>query len=159
MPATYEPIATTTLGSAAASISLSSIPSTYTDLVIVFSGTQGALDNTGLRFNGDTGTNYSKTLIYGTGLTAASARDTNSSSMRIMIAGTTINSTVWHIFNYANTTTYKTALCRTDIGSDQTRAGVGLWRSTSAINQVTFLAESGNFGTGTIVSIYGIKAA
>ena len=155
MSTTYEPIATTTLGTAAASITLSSIPSTFTDLVIIFTGTQGAFDNTGLRFNGDTGSNYSKTMVYD----ANSNRGTNDTSIRIMIAGTTINSTIWQIMNYANSTTYKTALCRSGIASDQVRMGVGLWRSTSAINEVTFLAESGNFGTGTTVSIYGIKAA
>ena len=158
MTATYDCIATTTLGSAAASVSFSSITGSFTDLVVVISATQGSFDNTGLRFNDDTGSNYSKTLIYGTGSTAASARDTSSSSMRIMIAGTTVSSTVWHIMNYSNTTTYKTALCRSDIASDQTRGGVGLWRSTSAITKLTFLAESGNFASGSTFTLYGIKA-
>ena len=52
---TYTPIATTTLGSAG-TITFSSIPSTYTDLVIVLNGNGSRVagtDDTGLRLNSD----------------------------------------------------------------------------------------------------------
>ncbi len=62
MPATYEPLATTTLGSAASSVTFSSISGSYTDLVVVFSGTAGGGNsNLILTFNSDTGSNYSWT--------------------------------------------------------------------------------------------------
>jgi hypothetical protein len=58
---TYEAIATQTLGSAAASVTFSSIPGTYTDLVIVCTPlrvTAGA-EELVFQFNSDTGSNYS----------------------------------------------------------------------------------------------------
>jgi hypothetical protein len=62
---TYVAIAEQTLGTAAASVTFSSIPGTYTDLVLVLS-VQDASGNTfALQFNGDTSTNYS-TVLTGT---------------------------------------------------------------------------------------------
>ena len=75
MPTTYEPIATTTLGSAAASITFSSIPATYTDLRVVFNGTVTEVGETlYYRFNSDGASNYSITQVYGASGTAASRR-------------------------------------------------------------------------------------
>ena len=62
MASTYEPIATTTLGSAASSITFSSIPATYTDLRLVLVHTPSAsTGNAQMQFNSDTATNYSYT--------------------------------------------------------------------------------------------------
>jgi hypothetical protein len=77
MAITYEPIATTTLSSAAATITFSSISSAYTDLRLVFVGTSVANSNNCIvTFNSDTGFNYSQTALYGTGATAGSSRQT-----------------------------------------------------------------------------------
>ena len=64
MPKTYEPIATTSLPSGGASITFSSIPQTYTDLVLTTSGLAqtGGGGSIALKFNNDTlasSTNYS----------------------------------------------------------------------------------------------------
>jgi hypothetical protein len=40
--------------------------------------------------------------------------------------------------------------------------GMGMWRSTSAINQIEFFipsGQSGNFVSGMVITLYGIKAA
>ena len=61
---TYTPIASTTLGSAAASYTFSSIPNTYTDLVLIASmadSNSGADQRMLVQVNGDTGTKYSTT--------------------------------------------------------------------------------------------------
>ena len=81
MPATYEPIATTTLGSAVNSFTFSSIPNTYTDLVLVVVVPTAASSGTfGLRFNSDTASNYSHTTLSGNGSSAVSyAGDTQTS--------------------------------------------------------------------------------
>ena len=64
MPNTYEPIATNTLGSAASSVTFSSIPSTYTDLIVVMNyANSTGLADVFFRFNGDTGSNYSDTIL------------------------------------------------------------------------------------------------
>lgn len=68
MAATYEPIATTTASGSSSSITFSSISSAYTDLVLVANAsvTSGS-DTAILRFNGDTGSNYSRTFLSGNG--------------------------------------------------------------------------------------------
>jgi hypothetical protein len=74
MAPTYEPIATTTLGTAAASITFSSIPATYTDLRLVVVAKAVSASTLDVRFNNDSGTNYSKTEISGDGSSAVSFR-------------------------------------------------------------------------------------
>lgn len=158
---TYVAIATQTLGSAQASVTFSSIPSTYTDLVLVCAGTNSSgLDALVLQFNSDTATNYSTTIIVGTGSAAVSLRETNSTYVYTGLSGTLQSQSIFHIMNYANTTTYKTTLGRGDAPNGQVRAGVALWRSTSAVNSIkVFLTAGSNMDTGFTFSLYGILAA
>ena len=164
MPATYEPIATTTLGSAASSITFSSISSAYTDLRISFVPAGGSGANSVIvQFNGDTASNYSRTAIYGDGTTATSARNTAQTRISYAAAmqATYPEFFTLDIFSYAGST-YKTCLGTQSSdanGSGYTASIVGLWRSTSAITSVVFTNNGGNFATGTTATLYGIKAA
>lgn len=164
MPAgsTYSTIATTTLGSAASSYTFSSIPGTYTDLVLIASAKNSTYNASSgeLRFNSDTGTNYSSTAISGDGTTAASYRATNATSVQCFRTNISDNGTsVINIQNYANTTTYKTVVSRTGTAT-VTVAFAGLWRSTSAITSITVKPEDGTtFSTGSVFTLYGISAA
>lgn len=157
---TYTPIATTTLGSAQSSISFSSISGSYTDLILITTGACSAVGDVSIRFNSDSGSNYSFTYIYGNGSSALSGRGSNTTSG---IAGGTDTSPVaniCHIQNYSNTTTYKTSLSRSNRPTTGTMAFVNLWRNTSAINAITILADSGvTFSTGFTATLYGIAAA
>lgn len=162
MAFTYTPISTQTLGSATSSVTFSSIPSTYTDLVLIFTATKdsGTVVNPYFRVNGDTGNNYSYTRVYGDGTTAGSDKGTNASVILLgELATSPIGTTRVNFMNYSNTTTYKTTLTRSDNTSYNTNAIVGLWRSTSAINSITALTLSGSFATGSIFTLYGIQAA
>jgi hypothetical protein len=159
---TYVAIAEQTLGSVATSVTFSSIPSTYTDLVIVYDGTTASNAYPSIRFNGDTGTNYSATVIRGNGSAAGSTRFSSANEMDIAMGSplsTSQNNIIIQVMNYSNTTTYKTVLARTNNASVETGAGVGLWRSTSAINSITIKTNSPNFAIGSTFSLYGIKAA
>lgn len=158
MAATYEPIATTTLGSNQSSVTLSSIPSTYTDLLLIFSG--GITSNRELlmRVNGDTGSNYSGTTLLGYGSSASSQRESNSSSVFIGDYSSNPCTTIFQFNNYSNTTTYKTALTRISAAGNMIGANVALWRSTSAINSIT-LFSSYQLTSGSMLTLYGIKAA
>jgi hypothetical protein len=160
--ATYEPIATTTLGSATTSYTFSSIPQTYTDLVIVANvncPTRAA--NVGCQYNGDTATNYSWTRLYGTGTSAVSSRATTQVRSDFGIVGNTDWSTlICQIQNYSNTTTYKTGLGRGNFAAGYVSAFVNLWRSTSAISSIKLLNEfNENFAAGSTFTLYGIAAA
>lgn len=166
MALTYEPIATTTLGSAG-QITFSSIPATYTDLRIVLIDTVPSAANPGLRFNGDTGSNYSGTVMSFTGASTVNSTQTlNSTAMYLQsqqASSTTIPTGVSiDIFSYAGTT-WKTCLFTafTELnGSGAIELGNGLYRVTTAITSILlFTVGGGNFSAGTSATLYGIKAA
>ncbi len=162
MPAgsTYTPIATTTLGSSASSVSFTSISGSYTDIQIVFAGAiTSGFDAIGLQFNGDTGSNYSRVFIAGNGTAASSSLSSSQTTMQIGIMGTERSNSIFNVMNYSNTTTYKTALARGNASANATRAGVGLWRSTSAINRIDLVAGSSTFISGSTFTLYGIASA
>ena len=159
---TYTPIATTTLGSTATSYTFSSIPSTYTDLVLIISGKSTGPTDAWLQFNSDTATNYSDTRLYGNGTSAVSER--NSNAVKTYLDSSVYLSTnqcnyVVSIMNYSNTTTYKTVLSRFNNSAVGTNTNVGLWRSTSAINSVKIGLDGNSYDIGTSFTLYGIKAA
>lgn len=165
MASTYEPIATTTLGSAASSITFSSIPGTYTDLRLTIVTPTGTGDFIELRFNGSSATNYSWNCLGGDGASPFSQRGTTLTQVRI---GTSMGSTTLStyafadIFSYADST-YKSVLSQSGNdrnGTGEVRAYVGLWRSTSAITSILIKGDSGlNLATGTTATLYGIKSA
>ena len=163
MASTYEPIATQTLGGAASSVTFSSIPASWTDLVIIASGLGSGNTGVGMQFNSDTGTNYSATFLEGNGSSASSERQSSTNYIRVawnaLWDTSTVSNLVINIQNYSNTTTYKTSINRANNAGRVTGATVGLWRSTSAITSVKLEAVSANFATGSIFTLYGIKAA
>lgn len=161
MPSTYTPIATTTLASTATDYTFTSIPSTYTDLVLVVAGQSASGGSSSLRFgNGsiDSGSNYSYTNLKGNGTTATSARNSSSTNGFVGEIWNSQGNFVISIQNYSNTTTYKTALSRSNNAGNMTGAWVTLWRSTAAIDRVQFLSGD-TMQIGTTLTLYGIQAA
>ena len=162
---TYTPLATQTLGSAAASITFSSIPGTYTDLRLVLTCTTSAAggDGVALQFNADTATNYSHTRLVGTGSSASSANATSATSIRFANQGGT-STTVTTMYtidvqSYAGSTNKAMlATASTDTnGAGTVELTIGLWRSTAAITSIVLLTIGGdNFATGTIATLFGI---
>jgi hypothetical protein len=163
MATTYEPIATTTLGSAAATVTFSTISGAYTDLVVVIDGTSAStFTQLQMRINGDSASNYSTTYLWGTGSAAASDRDSNiaTGAMNPGFLGTGQGNNIFHIQNYSNTTTYKTVLARSSVPGNPVATTVSLWRSTAAITELRFNLISGeNFASGSVFTLYGILAA
>lgn len=163
MPSTYEPIATQTLGSAAATVTFSSIPSTYTDLVFVINPIGSVSNYVRLQVNGDTASNYSRTGLAATGSSAYSYRDSNQTVWGFIgqssTSTTAANISILQLMNYSNTTTYKTFMARVGNANSGTEATIGLWRSTAAINSVVFNLDQGTFAIGSNFNLYGIKSA
>lgn len=159
--ATYVPIATQTLGSSSSSVTFSSIPQTYTDLVLVFSGITNAVNDIQLTFNSDTGTNYSRTNFETTGSSIESGYTTNHNYGQIgyVPSGTTQGTNICNIMNYANTVAYKTFISKYSAFTTWSGISVSLWRSTSAITSVGLTPQSSTFNAGTTFTLYGIKAA
>jgi hypothetical protein len=168
MPKTYEPISTQTLGSDTATVTFSSIPQTYTDLVVISNSRSTRASNSGdnlfLRFNSDSGTNYSATTLEGNGSIAESTRFSPLSALLARIPATTATAgvfspTIMHIMNYTNVTTFKTTLLKFQSVSESVGLNVGLWRNTAAITTVAFSANNGNLVSGSSFTLYGVKSA
>jgi hypothetical protein len=164
MPATYELISSTNVTTTQASVTFSSIPATYTDLRLVFSGFGSG--NFGVRVNGDTGANYNYTYFAGGGGTVDSGYANGATYMPITAYGMGLSATIQQFytvdfFSYADST-YKTALSTSS--EDQNTVGgyvvrqANLWRNTNAINSITALGST-DLQNGSVVSLYGILRA
>lgn len=162
---TYEPIATTTLGTAASSITFNSISGSYTDLKIVAIGAPNTSGIWwGFRLNSDTGTNYSYTLLQGDISSASTARTINSTFGLANYNNITgISHAVFEFFSYANTSINKSVLttyCGDNDGAGTVQKSINLWRSTSAITSIEiWMTNTDKFGVGTTVTLYGITKA
>lgn len=172
IPGSFESIATITVGSGgSANIDFQDIPSTYTHLQL-----RGILKNTTaastvgsptMRFNNDTGNNYSRHYINTDGTTVGGGGGASQSSM---YAGTDIGANATSVFgalvidilDYKNTNKYKAI--RSLSGADNNGSGYfqyfsGLWMSTSAVNRITLLPGANNFAQYSTVALYGIREA
>jgi hypothetical protein len=160
---TYTPLANITLGSAASSITFSSIPATYRDLVLVANGASNiSNDFAYIRFNSDTGSNYSWVQMgaQSTGLFSSSTTTTSWRPTNLDFSGSRIISTV-HIMDYSATDKHKTGLIRDNgqQGSDHVvRAYGARWANTAAITSVQYFTTAGNLNAGFTVSLYGIAS-
>lgn len=164
--ATYSLIASNTLGSANSTVTFSSIPGTFTDLVLVASFASAVADNdVRCTVNSDTGTNYSYTRLSGNGTSATSSRNSNQvffAQYYVIGTSTSTQSIIWNVLDYSNTTTYKTILSRISAADKELSASVGLWRSTAAVTSITFTNAGNNspaqFAAGSTFKLYGIQA-
>tara|TARA_R110000822_G_scaffold231076_1_gene363134 strand:+ start:1027 stop:1524 length:498 start_codon:yes stop_codon:yes gene_type:complete len=161
---TYEPIATTTLGTATNSYTFTSISGSYTDLVLVVRGQfASGTDYPVYQFNSDTTNSYSETTLRGEGTTAQSSRAANRAFTTTNSYGATTSQPFMfysHIMNYSNTHSYKTLLTRWSNSAVEVAALVGLWRKTNAITSIKVYGLTGNtFAVGSTFTLYGIKAA
>jgi hypothetical protein len=163
MPKTYEPIQTQTVGTATTTVTFTSIPQTYTDLIlIVAADVTSAGQNLYLTFNSVTSTIYSRTFLYGNGSSAISARNTLQPAIPLSeFAGSGSGSySIANIMNYTNTTTYKTVLHRGGYAGNITALTAGLWPSTAAITSLSCVPTGGTtWVVGSTFTLYGIKAA
>lgn len=171
MPAgtTYEPIQTYTLGGTQATVSFTSIPQTYTDLVIIINGAFNFFNpqaSGGMQLNSDTGTNYSYSAMSGNGSTGASFRASGNNWIyfgECSAAGEPFSTNIININNYSNTTTFKTVISRSALAHSRVMAQINLWRNTSAVTRVDLLAYGGTgvaqWIAGSTFTLYGIAAA
>lgn len=162
--ATYQFLASQTLGSNQATVTFSGISGSYTDLVLIMNVKGSTANFPQLRFNSDTGSNYSRTVLTGNSSTASSSRDSNATAAYINYNAYTSTSefnynSITFIMNYSNSTTYKTQLTRAGNASSGTDVVATLWRNTNAITSITCMMNTGDYATGSTVTLYGIKAA
>ena len=166
MATTFVKIATVTVGAGgAANMEFTSIPSTYTDLVVKFSlrGTTSA-NYTALKitFNGST-TSYTGRQIYGDGAGAVSNNFADSWAGYISAAtGTTstFSNTELYVPNYASANNKSSSVDYVQENNTTTAISglwARLWSNTAAITQITATPETGNFAQYSTATLYGIS--
>jgi hypothetical protein len=129
-------------------------------LRLVVNGITSANAYAEVNLNGDTGTNYSRTVLSGNGSVAASFRASNEAAWFIDNAGQASAGAffILDIMSYSNTTTNKTGIARMSDAAVNSRAGVFLWRNTNAITSIAIKNPVANFLTGSTFTLYGIKS-
>jgi hypothetical protein len=161
-----EPIATTLVGSTTNSVTINNIPSGYKNLqlrwILQLTNGSGELD---LRFNSDSGTNYSYHRIYGQGTSAVAEAGINTAYATVgyyATATSVFNGAVIDILDYSNTNKFKTV--RSLNGMDTNGGGLVLfdsscWRNTAPITSITIFSKDTNrdLAANSRISLYGIK--
>jgi hypothetical protein len=172
MPNTFELIASSTVGSGgAANIEFTSIPGTYTDLVVKLSGRTtrtNYFDNINFRLNGGTTSNSQIYLISYDGTSVLSGSGSaNGGEVLSAITGSTATSNTFgsvdvYIPNYAGSN-YKSfsADAVTENNATANRSGLtaNLYSSTSAVTSINILPQNGTFVQYTTAYLYGVKNA
>jgi hypothetical protein len=167
----YESIATAVGTGSSDTITFSSIPSTYAHLEIraIAQADAGLNDYgvVGVRFNSDTGTNYTRHRLTGNGTAAGSSANTSTTfadggpgAVYLTSGSSTMGTTIISVLDYTNTNKYTTI--RALSGTDNNGIGLvslssGLWLNTNAITSITLYQQNGNFTNKTSFALYGIK--
>ena len=155
---TYTPLATVTLGGTASSVTFSSIPATYRDLILVISGTTSSDSSFFLQYNADTGSNYSQVLMSGNGSTASSFSGTSTGAEVGVVYGT-LGNTITQIIDYSATDKHKTALSRSNTAANIVFASATRWANTAAITSVrAYYQTAATWQTGTTFNLFGIAS-
>jgi hypothetical protein len=169
MATTFTKIASNTVGVLGAStVTFSSIPSTYTDLVIKWSlrdSSAGTSNNLFIKLNSVT-TSQSIRYIAGNGSSASSASDTPlyvpGGAVSATATASTFSNCEIYIPNYASTSINKSVSVDTVSENNATAAiaalTAGLYASNSAITSIEF-APNGvvTFQQYSTFTLYGIK--
>jgi hypothetical protein len=150
---TYAPLATVTLGSSASSVTFSSIPATYRDLILVFDWTSAAYAGIVATINGST-SDFSGVSMYGNGSTTSSS----SGLGRQIASGQTNTTTISQFMDYSATDKHKTILTRHGYGTGEVGANASRWGSTAAITSFVVAASGTTFSSGSTFSLYGVIA-
>jgi hypothetical protein len=174
MPTTMKLIGKTTLGGNATNVEFSSIPGTYTDLLVVASPrtdrSNSTFDSVELLLNGDTASNMTARTLRGNGSAASSF--SSSAAIKLDIdtcaAGATATSDTFgsleiYIPNYAGSTNKSlsiTSAQETNASTAYIGATAALWAKTDAVTTVRLEPGSGtNFVSGSSFFLYGITKA
>lgn len=160
---TYNLLDSVTLSSSASSVTFSSIDQSYGDLVLVIS--PKSLTPTGyggaalIRFNSDSGSNYSYVFMYGNGSTASSSSGTTTN----VYGGYQANNDntpnfLANIMDYSATDKHKAVLTRHGQAENIVYARVYRWANTAAITSIDIASSGGDFAAGSTFYLYGVAA-
>lgn len=156
---TYDLISSTTLAASSLEVVFGSLPQTYRDLVLVINGANTAVGDVALRYNGDSGNNYSLVNMYGTGSSPASGNNSATSQAVLHYNNTTSRYVITaSIMDYSATDKHKTAISRGNQADGFVMSYATRWANTAAITSVLVRTDGTNFLTGTTFNLYGIAS-
>lgn len=156
---TYTPIATYTASGSVSTVTFSSIPSTYTDLILI-GFAKDSNNYTGLRLNNSSASSYSRTIMTWNGSSFGSSGSSSANTLYVGGNDTNYEVTIYNFQQYANTNVYKTIIGTQKTANATSLASANLWQSTSAINEIDIYSVSGaTILAGTTWTLYGILAA
>lgn len=168
MPATptYVLLTQATLAANSSSVTFSSIPQNYGDLVITLNGkpSDTSFPVIALRFNGDSGSNYSYVGVSGNGSSTNSGTNASLGYLSIGQAHGTGPSTssqfqtIVNIIEYSAIDKHKVAISRNSVPDTGAETQVARWANTAAVTSISAITTSGGFAIGTTISIYGLVA-
>ena len=154
---TYTALATRTLTSTAASVTFSSIPATYRDLIVIYQGSTSAVAGVIARVNGDSGSNYTLVRMIGNSSGAISSAATDSYFPMVYSGNPQSALSILQIMDYSATDKHKSALTRTTHTSQSVvEALASRWANTAAITSIAI--SGGTFTVGSTFSLYGVIA-
>lgn len=158
---TYIALANITLASTQTTVTFSSIPNTFRDLVLTVEGpalTSGDGDLFAT-INGDTGANYSRVYMLGDGGSAASGSNSGEAQLRFGYYGPNRHFTIANFMDYSATDRHKTVLSRSNNPSGAVFGWASRWANTSAITTLLIdTTSAGSFAAGTTLNLYGIAS-
>lgn len=152
MTATYDLIASNVLTSNVSSVTFSSLPQTYRDLVVVVR--KATTTNFELQLGGQPDT-VSNVRMWGDGSTTGSQSATNNSGVGTYNQA---NLAIWQVMDYSTTNKHKTVLMRANTTSGSfpgATAAAGRWGYTNAVSTIT-ISTGGTFESGDTFYVYGI---
>jgi hypothetical protein len=158
---TYTPLANITLGSAASTVTFSSIPATYRDLILVYNHLGSINDFSSFIVNSDFASNKSRIRMIGDGTVYTDSSSTEGVFYAGVLNTTNRTSGIVQLMDYSATDKHKTFLMRWgefQSTNQVVNAYAYRWPSTSAINTISFFSGSGNFAIGSTFALYGIVA-
>jgi len=159
-PPSFESIATATGTGSSGTITFSSIPSTFKHLQIRMSANTGFAQPVIIRFNSDTGNNYTNHAVYGDGATAGTIGTASTASTTVAnLHPTYYGVAVVDLLDVFSTSKNKTI--RSFLGYDANGSGAvyirsGVWQNTAAVTSISLIAND-NFTTASTFALYGIK--
>jgi hypothetical protein len=155
---TYTALATVTLGSSASSVTFSSIPATYRDLILICDALSDGAPVMNARFNSDSASNYSYVFMLGNGSTTSSGTATSTGFDIAVLDSSARQMVTLQIMDYSATDKHKTGLSRRDRAGEMSLAQANRWANTNAITTMTLGLSSNNFAASSTFNLYGVIA-
>jgi len=157
---TYDLLASTTLATAASSVTFSSIDQSYGDLIIIVNALGSTTLEARIRLNSDSGSNYNSVRMSGNGSTATSASlaSQTSGSLSVIADATTGEAILLkvEIQDYTATDKHTSILARANQSATGAEATALRWASTAAVTAIEILTSTGNWAIGGTFNLYGV---